>query len=447
MRLGSCQLPALQVPDDEIENGPLKGKARIDLNTHAMRTFYNKGGHTMGVFTKVVVVLFLWVSAQMTPTSTVAAAWQDELARVTKAAKEEGELRVFSGSSSKLQIPGFQKAFPFLKVRFLQLRAPDIAVRLPTEQRAGRFTWDIILIGGSGGADKTIPTSHFSDLRKFFINPEITRDETWVGDFDDLWVDDESKRFKFQHRGASAKGAVFWVNRKALPESKFNKPDDFFKRELRGKVCAWDPRREGPSDNSFAQVMAMFGDEFLRRLFTETKMVISRSGTKLKKDLINGTYHVCMGTSMTPFHREGVGRHVQKFVVGKEGLDPKYGWLPIVCCGEGKKKTIRDGWMSGGSAYTRLQVGMNPPHPNAAKVFVNWLLSKEGAKAWIDPSDSTCSLRKDLHHSFCTDFLNKDVPDQFTPVDEGGAYLDASKTTTVQTRYRVRQIAIEVFGR
>ena len=40
------------------------------------------------------------------------------------------------------------------------------------------------------------------------------------------------------------------------------------------------------------------------------------------------------------------------------------------------------------------------PHPNAAKVAVNWLLSQKGQTAWLDynqkPEDSTIPLREDI---------------------------------------------------
>jgi ABC-type Fe3+ transport system substrate-binding protein len=37
----------------------------------------------------------------------------------------------------------------------------------------------------------------------------------------------------------------------------------------------------------------------------------------------------------------------------------------------------------------------NAPHPNAAKVFINWLLTKEGQTAWIT-NTQTNSRRKDV---------------------------------------------------
>ena len=41
----------------------------------------------------------------------------------------------------------------------------------------------------------------------------------------------------------------------------------------------------------------------------------------------------------------------------------------------------------------------NPPHPNAAKLFVNWILMKDGQTAW-NSSQKTASIRADVDNSW-----------------------------------------------
>ena len=402
----------------------------------------------MTTFIQFALVLF-FVMVQLTPSSARAAAWQDELARVTKAAKEkEGVLAMMSGSSTRFHIPSFQKAFPGIKLKFLQLRGTDVSQRLPAEQRAGKFVWDIVVNGGPTGVDVTLPKVHFSDLRDYFINPEITKDETWVGTFDDLWVDDDTKMFKIQHKSSGSGGGTFDVNRKLLPDAMFNKPEDLFKPELRGKICTFDPRRGGPADAAWGSIMAQFGEEFLRRVFTEQKVVISRNGTKMARDLMRGKFLVCIGTRMSDFRLQGVGGHVKRFEVRSGKIHSSYrDRVTINCCGKGKNAATIEGFMGGGSANNMLEVAKNPPHPNAVKVFVNWLLSREGQMAWLIKTDRDCSMRADLHHSFCKDVLNKTDPEQFRPVEDGKAYVNAHRLSNRFIRGHEREVAIEIFGR
>ncbi len=68
--------------------------------------------------------------------------------------------------------------------------------------------------------------------------------------------------------------------------------------------------------------------------------------------------------------------------------------------------------MSGGWGQAGLINGA--PHPNAAKVFINWLLSKKGQLQWQKKSDNN-SLRMDIAKDMLT------VPG-YIP-EPGGKYL------------------------
>jgi iron(III) transport system substrate-binding protein len=56
--------------------------------------------------------------------------------------------------------------------------------------------------------------------------------------------------------------------------------------------------------------------------------------------------------------------------------------------------------MSGG--FGHVAVLQKAPHPSATKVFVNWLLSKEGQTRWQDKTDNN-SLRVDISKKMLSD--------------------------------------------
>jgi ABC-type Fe3+ transport system substrate-binding protein len=58
------------------------------------------------------------------------------------------------------------------------------------------------------------------------------------------------------------------------------------------------------------------------------------------------------------------------------------------------------------------------PHPNSAKVFINWLLSKEGQMAYQTIARQTGGVRNSLR----TDIPKEDVPSYVIPL-EGGKYM------------------------
>ena len=150
-----------------------------------------KTHQTLGLIFLAVMVLFSRVPILLGQDTNPGwkAEWQNTLA----AAKKEGKLAFVSGSSSRDYIGKFRKAFPDIQVEFLEMRAPDLQVRIPTERRAGVYQWDIIVMGGSAGVTDFIPAGIFADLNEALILPELKRDETWVGDFEDIWVDDHRK--------------------------------------------------------------------------------------------------------------------------------------------------------------------------------------------------------------------------------------------------------------
>ena len=175
--------------------------------------------HTvLALFVFVMVVFLLRVPTMFAQEAK--SGWKAQWEKTLAAAKKEGKLTFVSGSSSRDYIGFFRKAYPDIKVDFLEMRAPDLQVRIPTERRAGVFAWDIILMGGSAGVTDFVPAGIFGNLRDALIYPDLTKDETWVGDFDDLWVDDHRKKFKIHHKAGLGQGASFWVNRKKIPESK-----------------------------------------------------------------------------------------------------------------------------------------------------------------------------------------------------------------------------------
>ena len=68
-----------------------------------------------------------------------------------------------------------------------------------------------------------------------------------------------------------------------------------------------------------------------------------------------------------------------------------------------------DGAMLSSSAGSIALIN-RAPHPNAAKVFVNWFLSREGQMAWQKQTDRN-SLRTDIAKESITNWRDKVPPE------------------------------------
>jgi hypothetical protein len=381
--------------------------------------------------------------------------WQAEWNGVLEGARREGTIRIISGLTASNQVPSFQKAFADMvggKVEFTELRAPDIIARLPEEYAARQYNWDIILLGGSSGLSEGLDNAGvLGDLNEAFIFPDLAKDETWLGGFADIWVDNDTKKYKIHHLAELSQGSQWWVNRQALPESRFNKLEDAFDiPELKGKLCTFDPRVEGASDANFGQIAGMYGRDTLKRLFTELNVVVLRDYGKLTLDTLHGACWIAVGAQIPALHQEGVGLHIQPMNIFRPGIASEYASrVKLTCCGAGKQKNALDGWVGGGSAHTMLAIAKNPPNPNAAKVFVNWLLSKEGQMAWPQPErDTSCSRRADLQQWCMETWRQSGVRAQdFIPLKADGSYVSIHTRSNYFIRLVAQEIGTEVFGR
>ena len=74
-----------------------------------------------------------------------------------------------------------------------------------------------------------------------------------------------------------------------------------------------------------------------------------------------------------------------------------------------------EGYLSGG--WGHLAVMNQAPHPNAATVFANWMLSKDGQLAWQKHSD---------HNSMRMDIPKDMITDPYMAAKPGGEYMVAS---------------------
>jgi hypothetical protein len=388
------------------------------------------------------------------PAASQSGDWRSDWDRAVAGARQEGTLRVISGSSSTNNIPNFEKYFADTtggKVEFTELRAPDIISRLPEEYAARQHNWDIILLGGSSGISERLDQAGvLGNLNEAFIYPDITKDETWVGGFGDIWVDNDTKMYKIHHQAELSQGSQWWVNRQVLPESRFNKLEDVFTiPELKGKICTFDPRVEGASDANFGQIAGMYGADMVRRLYRDLDMVVLRDYGKLTQDTLHGACLISVGARIQDLHAEGVGLHIQPFSVFNPGVAPEYaGKLKVTCCGAGKNSSTLDGWVGGGSAYTMLAIAKDPPNPNAAKVFVNWLLSKEGQMTWPNPDrETSCSRRVDLQEWCNTTWKQGARGKDFVPLKADGSYVSIHTRSNFFIRITAQELGTEVFGR
>jgi iron(III) transport system substrate-binding protein len=165
-----------------------------------------------------------------------------------------------------------------------------------------------------------------------------------------LWVD-SAKKYIYTFQAYLTEST--WYNTDMAKASEFRSYDDFLNPKWKGKIGFLDPRSPGAGDANWAFMWDIKGEDYLKKLVAQ-EILLGRDQRVLSENLAKGRVAVMIGLTSYSF---------QPFV--KAGL-------PVKALSPLKEGT----YGTGGSG--NLAIIKAPAHPNATKVFVNWILSREG---------------------------------------------------------------------
>jgi iron(III) transport system substrate-binding protein len=216
------------------------------------------------------------------------------------------------------------------------------------------------------------------------------------------------------HTYADAKGQYVFMmqgnvnTNLAAYNTKLTKPDglasylDLLNPKWKGKMVAYDPRARGhvPSVRNI-YYNPKLGAEFFRRFFGEMDVTIARDQRLMIDWVAQGKFLLSVFSSNTDVQ------------------DARKKGLPVDLIDAPDDES----YMSGGFGF--VAVVHKAPHPHAAKVFLNWLLSKDGQLKWQEKSDNN-SLRTDIPKNMLSDpaavpkangrYMNMSLP-QYQDID------------------------------
>ena len=321
---------------------------------------------------KILLLLAFLVCQLIGPGKGVSgeAPWQTEWEKTVKAAEQEGEV-VYSASGSYRFLDEFHKSFPKIKTVVVSVSCNNVVSRIMTERRAGKYLADVVRCGLTS-AHTLYRAKTLQPIASAFILPELKDPSKWWQG-KQHYSDREGKYLFVPAASAYVRFASY--NKDLVNPADFKSYWDLLSPKWKGKIVATDPRTgEGRNGSRFLYYNPELGPPYLRRLLTEMDLTFSRDYRQATDWLAQRRYAIFL------FHQtddtltasqQGLPVQVLDTTAWKEGV----GLDPI------------------GGAYALMD---KPAHPNAAKVLLNWLLSREGQLAvQRDPENAgrTDSLR------------------------------------------------------
>jgi iron(III) transport system substrate-binding protein len=274
------------------------------------------------------------------PAATQAAATQ-------AAAKAEGKV-VYYSSDESTQFSKVRDAFaaryPGIEVQAQEGRGQDAREKIISEEVAQRVVADVVVAGGNTMAD-LIDAGYLEPYQ----SPEVKNLVPGIAD----------KRGYANPRVVNVYGIT--VNANALAAADQPKRwKDLTDPKYADKIAAQDPRGSGGGMYILTALTEKYGDSFVQDL-TRQRIFFSQNNGQLVADIARGE-HAMLITASTG----------QVAIVRKDGAPVK-----VIHPEEG---------------VVLIPIGMavvkNGPHPNAARLFIDWMLSDEGQKVVAENGDT-----------------------------------------------------------
>jgi len=281
--------------------------------------------------------------------------------------------------------PAFKEDFG-IDLEVLVSPSTQMVTRLKLEQASHQSTMDVAI----GGSD-TMYLSLYGEkliapLKPLLINPEVLNGANWY--IGKPWFEDPEQQYIL--RLSNGVGGQSAINTKLVNPSELATTADYLKPQFKGKMAMFDPLINGSGAQHAVYLQIKKGTDYIKQLYVDQAPVKTQDNRQLADWVGRGNYPIAIAmtaTSIEPLKKDGlpVEAHTPSDLPGYE------------TAGSGLMAVLKDG-----------------PHPNATKLFVNWMAM---------PKAQTIYNKAVSYASVLTTVKNDWLPDYVIP-KSGVDYTD-----------------------
>ena len=326
-------------------------------------------------------------AATLTPSPTPKSAFEQQWAALIAAARAEGRLSVAAGGAPSREYAPLLRYFSQkfgVKAEMTTGPANQTITKVLAERGARRYTFDIALLHPNATNTQLMPAHAIDPVLEpivpLLFHPEVMDMSKWSGK--KFYWGDKFQQYILIYAIQIEPKQPFLYNTKKISDkdaATITDPWDYFDPKWKGLMA-------NPSFDEATSFVIMteaywepnMGSEWIRKFADQkTDVAFTNNRTLLDSWLVQGIRPLRPLQSMT----------AELTQLQQAGAPIKEGGIP-------RKQPL----LTPGGSGCCVSVFNRPAHPNAAKLFINWFLSREGQSQIhaVTPLLDRASLRLDI---------------------------------------------------
>ena len=359
-------------------------------------------------------LVLAWLSTAPTPASAQTKPnAKERWVKTVADAKKEGRVVVFAPPGEFIRgafVDGFKKAYPEIEMEFSAARTGEQAVKIQSERDAGVYSVDVLVGGPTTANFQLKPMGALDPIPPVLMLAEVTEVKNWR----DNRIEFSDKEGQYDLVFGIELSPPLLYDPKQVKREEVERLSDLLNAKWKGRLVLNDPQITGATVPLLRFIWVTLGPEKAADYYRKLRSQVGAVDRDLRRQVewvAQGKYPILMGPSPRTAGQ-----------LQKRGL--KFEFMP-------EFKDI--GGLTGSSSATVMRIN-KAPHPNAAAVFINWLLSKDGQTLWSRATDQM-SLRLDVPKDH--------VPAYLTPAPKGKywkSYTEEAQTRTAEEEKLLKEL-------